>query len=54
VEMKIKCNVCKRKIDEEGMLWVVWEDRNICRKCYDRLWKEGIGMVVMPHTATID
>ena len=59
--MKIKCDECKRKIDKEGMLWTkapldgsIWGARDICTKCYDKLWKEGIAMVAMPYLSTID
>ena len=59
--MKVRCDECKRKVDEEGMLWTkapldgsIWGAGDICTKCYDKLWKKGIAMVAMPHLATID
>ena len=46
--MRIKCEICKRRIDEEEMLWVVDYNKNICTKCYEEQWKEGIYRRVMP------
>ena len=58
--MKIKCDYCKRRIDEEGMLWTkapldgsIWGAGAICTKCYDKLRKEGMGMVAMPWLTTV-
>lgn len=46
--MKVKCEICKKRIEEGGMLWAKDEDINICTYCYDKEWKEGIGRLVMP------
>jgi len=46
--VRIKCEICKRRIDEEEMLWVVDYNKNICTKCYEEQWKEGIYRRVMP------
>lgn len=46
--MKVKCEICKKRIDEEGMLWAVDEDSNICRYCFDEEHKKGHWKRVMP------
>jgi len=46
--MKVKCEICKKRIDEEGMLWAKDEDIKICTYCYDKEWKEGRWRRVMP------
>ena len=40
---EVKCKVCKKK-----MLWAVDENKEICIKCYEKQWKEGIYRRVMP------
>ena len=46
--MKIRCDTCNKKVDEKEMLWAVDYNKNICRKCYEKQWKEGIYRRVMP------
>lgn len=46
--MKVKCEICKKKIDEEGMLWAKDYDINICTYCYEKKHEEGYWMRAMP------
>ena len=46
--MKVKCKICDKKVNEKKMLWDVDKGKEICKKCYNKQWKEGIYRRVMP------
>ena len=39
----------EKKVSKEEMPWVVYEDRDICKKCYSMRHKDGYWAIVMPH-----
>ena len=46
--MKVKCKICDKKVNEKKMLWDVDGGKEVCKKCYNKQWKEGIYRRVMP------
>ena len=51
--MKSHCDACKKEVSEKEMLWVVYGDKDICRKCYDKQLKGGRAIIVMPLLCSV-